>query len=123
MTKETIIDVSKQYRDLQVQYEKVVEQNRQLQQELRDKTAECEELKEQLEKNRKLTLEYISSGEKYLKALDEIEQYCNKYGQNSIGFRKNILDIIKRTGGQRVKAERTRLMPARPRQKTKEGEE
>ena len=97
-------------------------------QELRDKTTECEELKEQLEKNRKLTLEYISSGEKYhqtcldlkeelkeyedildsrqreweeeneryIQALDEIENYCNKYGQNSIGFRKNILDIIKK---------------------------
>lgn len=34
---------------LQVQYEKVVEQNRQLQTELREKTAECEELKNTLD--------------------------------------------------------------------------
>ena len=33
---------------LQAQYDKVVEQNRQLQQELREKTAECEELKKAL---------------------------------------------------------------------------
>ena len=45
MKKETIIDVSKQFRNLQVQYEKVVEQNRKLQSELREKNAECEEVK------------------------------------------------------------------------------
>ena len=52
---ETIIDVSKQFRNLQVQYEKVVEQNRKLQSELREKTAEYEELK---------------------KAIDDIEVFC-----------------------------------------------
>ena len=39
------LQLRKQFRNLQVQYEKVVEQNRQLQQELREQTAECEELK------------------------------------------------------------------------------
>ena len=93
MKKETIIDVSKQFRNLQVQYEKVVEQNRKLQSELREKNAECEELKQ---------------------ALDEIEQICCLLIDNDNVRRlvESILDIIKRTGGQRVKAERTRLMPA-----------
>ena len=74
---------------MQVQYDKIVEQNKSLQQELRKKTAQCEELK---------------------KVLDEIEGFC--YVPKTDRTSLEILDIIKRTGGQRVKAERTRLMPA-----------
>ena len=32
--------------------------------------------------------------EEYKQALDEIKDYCNKYPQNSIGFKKNILQKI-----------------------------
>ena len=50
----------------------------------------------QLEKNRKLTLEYINSGTKYLKALDEIEQICRLLIDNNNLRRliESILDII-----------------------------
>ena len=61
----------------------------------------------QLEKNRKLTLEYINSGTKYLKALDEIEvlikaaldpQKTINMGQ-SIECLYKALDIINKTKG------------------------
>ncbi len=32
--------------------------------------------------------------DKYKQALEEIEEYCNKYSTNSIGFKQSILDII-----------------------------
>lgn len=38
---------------------------------------------------------YIGEIDKYKKVLNEIEEYCNKYGQNSIGFKKKILAFIK----------------------------
>ena len=62
--------------------------------------------------------EYISSGEKYLKALDEVE---NLITDNDNYFTNDILDIIKRTGGQRVKAAAYPFNARRPRQKAKEG--
>ena len=75
MTKETIIDVSKQFRNLQVQYDKVVEQNRELQQELREKSAECEELKQ---------------------ALDKVEEYCNAQDFYVDSTAWNIFKIVKK---------------------------
>ena len=105
MTKETIIDVSKQFRNLQTQYEKVVEQNRALQSELREKTAECEELK-------KAAFTLAEGLNFRQKKLEEIEIICEAQDLKVDWTALEILDIIKRTGGQRVKAERTRLMPA-----------
>ena len=76
LTEQGYIDFIK----LQVQYEKVVEQNRALQAELREKTAECEELKKEYEdildsRQREWEEEY----ERYKQALDEIENRIKKY--------------------------------------------
>ena len=58
---------------MQVQYDKIVEQNKSLQQELREKTAECEELKQ---------------------ALDVIEEYCKEQNLKADWTALEILDII-----------------------------
>ena len=105
MKKETIIDVSKQFRNLQVQYEKVikchkqlqkelreetvesvrlknqydkvVEQNKSLQAELREQTAECEELKKEYEDILdSRQREWEEEYERYKQALDDIEVFC-----------------------------------------------
>ena len=89
---------------LQAQYDNVAAQNKQLQQErmrlISDNNfvrAELNQIKLLLEGKNTQCSGFEERSEKYLKALDEIEQYCNKYGQNSIGFRQNILEIIKKT--------------------------
>ena len=98
---------------MQVQYDKIVEQNKSLQQELREKNAECEELKIKLMQNSEVNAFFSTPTEgwssdpcaiceskneyqRYKQALDEVKEYCNKFGQNSIGFKKNILDIIQK---------------------------
>ena len=69
---------------------------------LKEKTRLCEDCvhrknywselleKEQLEKIKSLEQEC----EKFKKTLTEIKDYCNKYPQNSIGFKKYILQKI-----------------------------
>ena len=71
---------------LQAQYDKVVEQNRELQQELREKTAECEELKQALDEIEKMTKKDLCLNCEYHC------EYCDY---------RYILDIIKRTGEPR----------------------
>ena len=61
----------------------------------------CLDLKEELKEYEDILdsrqREWEEENERYIQALDDIEEYCNKYGQNSIGFRQNILEIIKKT--------------------------
>ena len=112
MTKETIIDVSKQFRNLQVQYDKVVEQNRQWQAELREKTAECEELKNKLMQKDEVNAFFNTPTEgwssdpcaiceskneypRYKQALDDIEVFCNTNDFYVDSTAWNIFKIIK----------------------------
>ena len=62
-----------------------------LEQQLKRKEQECEEINL---KNERLVVEKYTMNEEILKlkqALNEIKDYCNKYPQNSIGFKKYIL--------------------------------
>ena len=88
---------------MQVQYDKVAEQNKQLQQELRKKTAECEELK-------KAAFTLAEGLNFRQKMLDEIENFakrhcnsCEDNGQqlcsSNYCYRHYLLDIINKAKG------------------------
>jgi hypothetical protein len=69
---------------------------RELEQKLKDKEQECEELKEQLELNtaNAVVIDMAQRLYKLKQTLIEIKDYCNKYPQNSIGFKQQILQKI-----------------------------
>ena len=58
------------------------------------KEQECEELKEAIDGLLKIQYKLADTSNKYNQKLEKIREYCNKYPQNSIGFKKNILQII-----------------------------
>lgn len=73
---------------------------RKLEQLLKAKEQECEELigqRDKLEFGNNI-LEHERN--KYKQALDEVKEYCNRYSTNSIGFKQCILDIISKTEEQ-----------------------
>ena len=84
---------------MQAQYEKVVEQNRQLQAELKEKTVECEELKKEYEdildsRQRK----WEEENERYKQVLDEIEECLKEYDWSLLNcVYKEISDIISKS--------------------------
>ena len=63
---------------------------------LKRKERECEELEEQLELNtaNAVVIDMAQRLYKLKQTLTEIKDYCNKYQQNSIGFKKYILQKI-----------------------------
>ena len=58
---------------------------------LKRKEKECEELKEILKEGCLHNLTLMTERRVLLQTLTEIKDYCNKYPQNSIGFKKYIL--------------------------------
>ena len=61
---------------------------------LKRKEKECEELKEILKEGCLHNLTLMTERRVLLQTLTEIKDYCNKYPQNSIGFKKYILQKI-----------------------------
>ena len=69
---------------------------KELEEKLLRKERECEELEEQLELNtaNAVVIDMAQRLYKLKQTLTEIKDYCNKYPQNSIGFKKYILQKI-----------------------------
>lgn len=65
-----------------------------LQQQLDQLKAENKQYKEAVDNLLKIQYKLADTSNKYNQKLEKIREYCNKYPQNSIGFKKNILQII-----------------------------
>ena len=75
---------------------------KELEEKLLRKEQECEELKKFLNEGCLHNLTLMTEQRVLLQTLTEIKDYCNKYPQNSIGFKKYILQKISEVEDEKV---------------------